>query len=220
MNTRDCYRTLGLKSGASLTEVKTAYRRLAMQFHPDINTGDQQAQIKFIEVTEAYKFLLSAKEFSQASAQSSHFSPPPTSSQTRSPSGVRQPGTSRSNDYSGSAKAKVTRKEAPFDDDPKLLEVKRQLKQNIYRQLQELLKAQQFPRAIALAEGLAQRLPDDLEVRQWQAITYQWWGHYLIESKKIDQARVYLKKSLQTDPHNKALWAAVERDFRRIEQAF
>ncbi len=170
MNTRDCYRTLGLRSGASLTEVKTAYRRLAMQFHPDINTGDQQAQIKFIEVTEAYKFLLSTKELSPASAQSSHFSPPPTSSQTHSPSRVKQPDISRSsNGYSGSAKAKVTRKEAPFDADPNLLEVKRQLKQNTYRQLQQLLKAQQFPQAIALAEGLAQRLPDDLEeVRQWQ----------------------------------------------------
>jgi len=221
MNTRDCYRILGLKSGVSLAEVKAAYRRLAMRYHPDINIEDQQAQIKFIEVTEAYKFLLSAKEFSQASGQSNHFCTTPTSSQAHSQSRVKQPEASHSsNSYSGTARAKVTRQEAPFQVDPGLLEVNQQIKQRTYRHLQQLLKDQQFPRAIALAEGLAQRLPHDPEVRQWQAITYQWWGHYLIETKKFDKARVFLKKALRTDPHNKSLWAAVERDFRRIEQAF
>lgn len=94
-----------------------------------------------------------------------------------------------------------------------------QLKQNAYEQLQQLLKEHRYPRAIALVEGLAQRLPNDAEVRQWQAIAYQRWGRQLISDKQVEKARLYLKKALRTDPHNKSLWYEVERDFRRIEQS-
>ncbi len=59
-------------------------------------------------------------------------------------------------------------------------------------------------------------MPDDAEVRQWQAIVYQRWGRHLIGEKQVDKARIYLK----TDPHNRALWAEVERDFRRLEQIY
>jgi tetratricopeptide (TPR) repeat protein len=83
-----------------------------------------------------------------------------------------------------------------------------------------LLKYQRFPRAIALIEGLAQRIPEDLEVRQWQAIAYQRWGRHLIGERQVDKARIYLKKAVKTDPHNRALWAEVERDFRRLEQIY
>jgi tetratricopeptide (TPR) repeat protein len=96
----------------------------------------------------------------------------------------------------------------------------RRLKQQSYDQLQLLLKTQRFPRAIALVEGLAQRLPADTEVRQWQAITYQRWGRQLIQNKQYDKARVYLKKALKIDPHNKALWSEVEREFQRLEQVY
>jgi tetratricopeptide (TPR) repeat protein len=96
----------------------------------------------------------------------------------------------------------------------------RRLKQHSYDQLQLLLKTQRFPRAIALVEGLAQRLPEDGEVRQWQAITYQRWGRQLIQTQQYDKARVYLKKALKTDPHNRALWAEVEREFQRLEKVY
>jgi tetratricopeptide (TPR) repeat protein len=96
----------------------------------------------------------------------------------------------------------------------------RRLKQHSYDQLQLLLKAQRFPRAIALVEGLAQRLPQDKEVRQWQAITYQRWGRQLIHDRQYDKARVYLKKALKTDPHNRALWSEVEREFQRLETVY
>jgi tetratricopeptide (TPR) repeat protein len=81
-----------------------------------------------------------------------------------------------------------------------------------------LLKYRRFARAIALVEGLAQRIPQDPEVRQWQAIAYQSWGRHLVNERQLDKARIYLKKALRTDPHNRSLWAEVERDFRRIEQ--
>jgi curved DNA-binding protein CbpA len=58
MNLADCYRVLGLRAGASFEDVKSSYRRLARQYHPDTNPDDQQAKEKFIEVTAAYKVLM------------------------------------------------------------------------------------------------------------------------------------------------------------------
>ncbi len=94
------------------------------------------------------------------------------------------------------------------------------MKETSYEQLQQLLRSHRFPRAIALVEGLAQRLPQDSEIRQWQAITYQRWGRQLIQERQLDKARLYLKKALRTDPQNRSLWAEVEQDFRRMEQIF
>ncbi len=114
----------------------------------------------------------------------------------------------------------VTRKQPPVPSNADQSAVEQKLKQDAYFQLQQLLKYQRFPRAIALIEGLAQRTPEDLEVRQWQAIAYQRWGRHLIGEKQVDKARIYLKKAVKTDPHNRALWAEVERDFRKLEQIY
>jgi len=57
MDLEDYYRLLGLRSGASFADVKASYRRLAQQYHPDINSDDLKAKDKFIAITEAYKFL-------------------------------------------------------------------------------------------------------------------------------------------------------------------
>jgi tetratricopeptide (TPR) repeat protein len=202
MNLADCYRLLGLRTGASFEEIKVSYRRLARQYHPDVNPShQQQAKEKFIQLTEAYKYLISVvqpSEPTQAPTNDSKPAPPPA--QTTSPPAV-----------------KVTRK-PPIEIDQDISATDRQLKQGAYEQLQQFLKNQRYPRAIALVEGLAQRLPQDREVRQWQAITYQRFGHHLANNNQADKARVYLKKALRTDPHNKALWYEVERDFRKIEQ--
>ncbi|PLZ81405.1 molecular chaperone DnaJ, partial [Fischerella thermalis WC217] len=48
-------------------------------------------------------------------------------------------------------------------------------------------------------------------VRQWQAIAYQIWGRVLIKENQPLKAKIYLKKALKTDPHNKALWNEVQR---------
>jgi len=94
------------------------------------------------------------------------------------------------------------------------------LKVDSYRQLQDLIQGQRFPRAVALIEALAQRLPEDAEVRQWQAIIYQSWGRQLMRERKLNQARAYLKKALNTDPHNKSLWVEIEKDFKKLEMVF
>ncbi len=54
---KDYYAVLGLKKGASEEEIKKAYRKLAMQYHPDRNQGDKTAEEKFKEVSEAYAVL-------------------------------------------------------------------------------------------------------------------------------------------------------------------
>ena len=54
---KDYYKILGVERSASEDEIKKAYRKLALKYHPDHNPGDKSAEAKFKDVGEAYEVL-------------------------------------------------------------------------------------------------------------------------------------------------------------------
>jgi curved DNA-binding protein len=57
MEYKDYYKTLGVTKNATKDDIKKAYRKLARQYHPDMNPGDKKSEDKFKEVNEAYEVL-------------------------------------------------------------------------------------------------------------------------------------------------------------------
>ena len=206
MDVVDCYRLLGLRSGASTGEIKSSYRRLAQRYHPDTNPNDKRAKEKFIAVTEAYKLLLKVVPPQKTQQQTSSSKVNPVYSENKA------------NRKEGSTKEKIKTKSSSKPKPPHLSETENQLKWKTYKQLLQFLKQRHFPQATALVEALVQRLPQDVEVRQWQAICYQMWAKQLIAQKKLLKARIYLKKALKADPKNKSLQKEVQRDFKYLEK--
>jgi molecular chaperone DnaJ len=62
MAKRDYYEVLGLSKGAAESEIKKAYRKLALKYHPDKNPDDKEAEKKFKEAAEAYEVLSNAEK--------------------------------------------------------------------------------------------------------------------------------------------------------------
>ncbi len=61
MDYKDYYKVLGVGKSASQDEIKKAYRKLAVKYHPDKNEGDSKAEARFKEITEAYEVLGNAE---------------------------------------------------------------------------------------------------------------------------------------------------------------
>ncbi|MCS7031422.1 MAG: DnaJ domain-containing protein [Gloeomargarita sp. SKYG116] len=182
------YRCLGLAVGASLAEVKTAYRRLARQCHPDLHPNDPRSHAQFIALQQAYRYLLD------------HL----TENQTVPPPEVH-------------LRVEVRRRPAP-EPGPPLTPEERHLKHKFQVQWRTFLEQERFARAVALLETLRQRFPQDPDIPTWQAQTYQRWGRTLIDQGQWDKARACLKKALRLDPHNHLLWQEVNREFIRLDQ--
>lgn len=207
MDVVDCYRLLGLRSGASASEIKSSYRRLAQRYHPDTNPNDKRAKEKFIAVTEAYKLLLKVVPPQKITQQ-----------QTSSSTANSVYSENKANRKEVSTKEKVKTKSRSKSKPPDLSETENRLKWKTYKQLLQFLKQRSFPQATALVEALVQRLPQDAEVRQWQAICYQMWAKQLIAQRQLLKAKIYLKKALKADPKNKSLQKEVQRDFKYLEK--
>jgi len=62
---RDYYEILGVQKNSSEDEIKQAYRKLALKYHPDKNKGNAEAEEKFKEATEAYEILRDPKKRAQ-----------------------------------------------------------------------------------------------------------------------------------------------------------
>ncbi len=60
-HTKDYYKILGVEESVALADMKKAYRKLALKFHPDKNAGDKKAEEKFKEISEAYYVLSDSK---------------------------------------------------------------------------------------------------------------------------------------------------------------
>jgi tetratricopeptide (TPR) repeat protein len=194
MNLDKCYQLLGICRGASLDELKAAYRSLARKFHPDLNPGDLDASQRFIALNEAYQVLLG--KIQAHSVRTAPVTP------------VSSPTTTR-----------TTRRDTPpATKTHPANKTEDELKWQLYYELQSLLKQQQFLKAIVLIEGLAHHNPVDAQICQWQGIIYSQYGHQLIQHRDFEKARIYLKKALKVDPHNRQLWQEVDRAFNRITQ--
>ena len=123
MDIAACYRLLKLDAGASVAEIKEAYRRLARQYHPDSNPSGEGAKDKFIALVAAYELLISVVQPVQPTEPVEPDTvvvwPPPIV-------------------------IKVTHTPQPTSKIPPLSEVEQQIKWNSYQQLQQSLKAQRF----------------------------------------------------------------------------
>ncbi len=189
-----CYQLLGICRGASLDELKAAYRSLARKFHPDLNPGDLDASQRFIALNEAYQVLLG--KIQAHSVRTAPATPVGSTTTVRTT-------------YRDAPPAAKTHPAKKNEDE---------LKWQLYYELQSLLKQQQFLKAIVLIEGLAHHNPVDAQICQWQGIIYSQYGHQLVQHREFDKARIYLKKALKVDPHNRQLWQEVDRAFNRITQ--
>lgn len=101
----------------------------------------------------------------------------------------------------------------------RLSPLEHRLKWQSFRSLQHCLRQGKFARAIAITEGLSQRFPEDVEVRQWQGIIYLAWSSKLLKEGKQHQANTYLRKALLADPYNVKLRHRVEQMMRSIAVA-
>ncbi|MCS6958825.1 MAG: DnaJ domain-containing protein [Pseudanabaenaceae cyanobacterium SKYGB_i_bin29] len=195
MQPADCYRVLGLARNASWEDVKIAYRRLARKYHPDVNQGDPQAAEKFRLVQEAYQVLRTLQAGATPSNHTRPAPPPPPPKPTVKVE-FRPP-------------TPKTKEKVPPSPAERLL-------QDTLQRVQLLFRQKKYPVAMAMLEGLRQRFPDHSEVIKWLAVAYQRQGNELLQIGKYREAEIYLRKALQTAPHNRALCFEVQHDLDRL----
>jgi len=218
MHIYDCYRLLGIPRNASADDIKSAYRRLARKYHPDVNQHDPQSAEKFRAVQEAYRML---KEVGDSLPRGTDHSASSQRERVRDAT-VR----------AGYQKAKVSVQSQPKADATpanssgssaksqgsatKGIDPEQKLKLDLLKRVQELIRQKRYVATIPIVEGLRERYPDAPEVVHWQAIAYYRWGSELLIQGKHQEAKIYLNKVLATDPKNRELCFEAKRDLERI----
>lgn len=213
------YQILELTPDATEQEIKVAYRRLARRYHPDVNRSDRASEARFKQIAHAYQTLIKALEQM------------PKDSSSKSQSAPTDPVTPAKSDSSSTTPRKTTSgrvrfyvqhpqqsKKQSVESPPNLSPEERRLKISTLNQVYNLMKRKKWQQVIDLLESLAVRFPEDADICQWQALAYRNWARRLIDRKQYEPARAYLKKALQTDPHNHKLWNEVEQEYKRMER--
>jgi tetratricopeptide (TPR) repeat protein len=195
-----CYQVLEISPTATAQEIKIAYRQLARKYHPDLNPGDRTAAERFKLIVQAYRTLLTVRSQSSDSI-STNTTPKTDTTPTSNTNGVRF-----------HVKQRVDTPAASLSPEDKLLKL------STLNQVYSLLKRQNFLQAVDVVEKLAIRFPNDPDVQPWLATAYHRTARQYISRQQCDRARIYLKKALQADPHNKKLWQEIDRDYKAIER--
>ena len=201
------YLLLGISRESSLDDLKTSYRLLARQWHPDLNPGNSEAPQRFIALNQAYQILLT-----RLLAPSPQFTSQPV------PTAVPTKPTTSDNERQTANRTPTNRHRVPQPAAPVpvLTKYQAELKWKLSCKLQLLIEQEQFLQAIFVVEGLAQYLPDDIQIPQWQGIIYAKFGCQLIKRRKFNKARIYFTKALRVDPHNQHLATIADRAFTQM----
>ncbi len=197
----DYYQVLGLTPEADTTQIKQAFRRLARRYHPDV--AGPGSLTRFQRISEAYHVLrdpASRQRFDlQWQAQ-------------RAPQ--RNPQRSQ-------------RQSTPHHQDPQVVvnrryswerEGQQQVIERSVKEIKRILRSQLYTQAMSQAEALARQFPRSQEASHILALCYYRLGSTLLIEGDPQQARIYLNKALETEPHNRELAFEVRRDLARLGQ--
>lgn len=199
------YQVLEISPTATAQEIKIAYRQLVRKYHPDLNPGDRTAEDRFKLIVQAYHALLTVRSQSTSSNPKAASNP---ETNTSSPTSNR----SNTNGVRFHVKQRDDTPTVALSPEDKLLKL------STLNQVYSLLKRKNFQQAVDVVEKLAIRFPNDPDVQPWLATAYHRTARQFISRQQCDRARVYLKKALQADPHNKKLWQEIDRDYKAIER--
>lgn len=198
-----CYRVLEITEYATEQEIKSAYKKLALKYHPDLNPSDRaKAEAHFKLISLAYQTLITSRQ-QVPYTHTNSYSTPTTEAPTTASDRVR---------FQVKHHQQIHTPESMLSKEQKLYKL------STLNLIYSLLKRKKWQQAIEVAEKLATVFPNDSKVCEWLAVAYHRWARKLIERQYYDPARIYLKKALQADPHNRLLWLAIDRDYKNMER--
>jgi tetratricopeptide (TPR) repeat protein len=194
LTTKKSYDLFGLNSSASIDEIKTTYRQLAKEIHPDLHPNDPNARERFATLNQAYQILLAAV---RSTADNHQLDP----------------------DRHPDLQSKDTSVRVNYTVEPPLTPEDLQLKQEIFASLEKSIRQGDFKQAVATIDLLVRVIPDRTDILKKQSEIYFQYAQDLVKQRRqLNLARTYLKESLKIDPHDRQRWQAVNREFNRIER--